>query len=192
MEKNRIHGVMWMTAFFYILFGVGVLYSVITFLLGQLLDFVEVDIDFDDDGLFDAQVSPFKPMMIATFLTTFGGLGLIFQYKGQWHPILIVVVALAGALALCAIIYFAVMVPLYKAQNTSAVAQSRVIGYRGKVTIPIREGKFGKITYIINGNTYSAPAKSFSGKEFQAGEEVLIIDIQKNVYYVDGTKKGGM
>jgi hypothetical protein len=192
MEKNCIYGVVWMTAFFYILFGIGVLYSVITFLLGQLLDFMDVDIDFDDDGLFDVQVSPFKPMMIATFLTTFGGLGLIFQNKGQWHSIFIILVALAGALTLCAIIYFFVMVPLYKAQNTSAVAQSRVVGYRGRVTISIREGKFGKITYTINGNTYSAPAKSFSGKDFGVGEEVLIIDIQKNVYYVDGIKKGGM
>lgn len=176
-----------MTAFFYILFGVGVLYTIVTFLLGQLLDFMDIDVDFDDNGFFDAQVSPFKPMMIAVFLTTFGGLGLIFQHQGKWHSIVILLVALGAAFALCGFIYYFVMVPLYRAQSTSAVAQSRVIGYRAKVTVPMVEGKYGRITYNINGNTYSAPAKSFSGEDIKTGEEVLIIDIQKNVYFVDKT-----
>lgn len=174
-----------MTSFFYILFGVGALYTIVTFLLGQLLDFMDFDADFDDEGLFNMQVSPFKPMIIAAFLTSFGGFGLILQYKTVWHSPQIIIVALLAALAIAATLYYFVLVPLHKVQNTSAVEQKHLIGQRAKVTLNIKENRFGKIGYTVGGNIYSAPAKTFGDKEFAVGEEVIIIDIQKNVFYVD-------
>ena len=180
-----------MVAFFYILFGVGVLYTVVTFFIGQLMDFADIDVDFDMENFSSMPVSPLKPMIIAAFLTAFGGLGLIFLHRG-WGNLVTILIALLGALLICTVIYYFVMVPLYRAQNTSAVAQSHTIGYKAKVTVPIENGKYGKIKYTINGNTYSAPAKSFSGGDLRSGEEVLIIDIKKNVYYVDAIKKGDL
>ncbi|AOT71027.1 NfeD family protein [Geosporobacter ferrireducens] len=174
-----------MTSFFYILFGVGALYTIVTFLLGQLLDFMDFDADFDDEGLFNMHVSPFKPMIIAAFLTSFGGFGLIFQHKKDWHSMQIITAALLAALAIAAVLYYFVLVPLHRVQNTSAVEQKNLIGQRAKVTLSIKEKKFGKISYTVGGNIYSAPAKALGDKEFIAGEEVIIIDIQKNVFFVD-------
>ncbi|SHJ98088.1 Protein of unknown function [Geosporobacter subterraneus DSM 17957] len=174
-----------MTSFFYILFGVGALYTIITFLLGQLLDFMDFDTDFDDDGFFNMQVSPFKPMIIAAFLTAFGGFGLIFQFKKEWHPITILFAALFAAFAIAVLLYYFVLVPLYRVQNSSAVEQRHLIGRTAKVTLGIKKDKFGKISYTVGGNIYSAPAKTLESKELATGEEVIIIDIQKNVFYVD-------
>ncbi|MEW9123887.1 MAG: hypothetical protein AB2421_14345 [Thermotaleaceae bacterium] len=174
-----------MTSFFYVLFGVGVLYTLVTFLLGQLLDFMDFDTGVDDDGLFNVQLSPFKPITIAAFFTTFGGFGLIFQYKTLWEPFRIVIAALLLALGVCALIYYGIMIPLYRMQNTSAIEQKNLIGHQGKVTLTIRDGKFGKISYRMGGNSYSAPARAVENKTFSVGEDVIILEIQKNVFYVD-------
>lgn len=174
-----------MTSFFYILFGVGALYTIVTFLLGQLLDFMDFDAELDEEGLFNMQVSPFKPMIIAAFLTSFGGFGLIFQHKKDWHSLQVVVAALLAALAIGALLYYFVLVPLYRVQSTSAVEQKSLIGHPAKVTLVIKQKKFGKISYTVGGNIYSAPAKALGDKEFTAGEEVIIIDIQKNIFFVD-------
>ncbi|MFZ5966698.1 MAG: hypothetical protein ACOYVK_05915 [Bacillota bacterium] len=177
-----------MTAFFYVLFGIGTLYTVITFLLGNLLDFMDLDFDgdLDVDGFGNMQVAPFKPIIIAAFLTSFGGFGLVFQHKGLWGPFLTIIFALLPSLLISALLYYFVLIPLYKIQRLGNVAdQQSLIGCRAKVTIPIRDNRYGKITYIVNGNTYSAPARTYGEREFKAGEEVTIIDIQKNVYIVD-------
>lgn len=164
---------------FYICFGVGVVYTVISFLLGQLFDF------FDFDGNFEvgANISPLKPAVIAVFVTVFGGLGILLMKKG-----IIFIISLGFALVIALIIaymmYKFVIVQLYKAQNTSAIERQKLIGQKAKVTLSIKQGGYGKITYVVNGNTYNSPAKTEDGSEIMTGKEVEIIYIDKNTYYV--------
>ncbi|MDR1914604.1 MAG: hypothetical protein LBQ68_09015 [Clostridiales bacterium] len=82
------------------------------------------------------------------------------------------------------IIYKYIIVWLKSKQNTSAVEMQSFIGGTAKVTERIPQGRYGKITYYANGNTYSAPAKSEDGNQIERNTEVTIVYIDKNTYYV--------
>ncbi len=169
-----------MQALFTICFGVGIGYIVIGFILGEVIGLI--DFDLDTDISFDGLVSPLKPSVIAAFLTVFGGGGLIF-YK-RFDAFYAVMLAVIAGLIVSTLFYRFVIVPLYKAQNTSAVEKQSLIGHNATVTEKIPQGGYGKITYHASGNTYSSPAKSEDGTEISRNEAVEIIYIEKNTYYV--------
>ncbi|MDR1540000.1 MAG: NfeD family protein [Clostridiales bacterium] len=172
-----------MHTLFTICFVVGSGYVVISFLLGEIIDVLDFDFSFD----FLGGVFPLKPSVIAAFVTVFGGAGLIFS------SIVGNLLALAFAAILGIIVAFLlyrfVIVPLYRAQNTSAADIQSFIGMDAKVTERIPQGSYGKIRYFANGNTYSAPAKSEDGGEIGRHEDVVIVYIEKNTYFVK--KKAG-
>lgn len=190
-----------MLLLFKVCFGVGVGYAVISFLLGEVLDFagiggidgVDADLDFDLDTDIDfstaggGAVTPLKPACIGTFVSVFGGAGIILL--PHLSPLLALMVAASLGLVFAYIIYRFVVVPLHKAQNTSAVEKQSLIGSRAMVSEKIPQGQFGKITYYVNGNTYSAPAKSEDGNEIGRNTDVEITHIEKNTYYVAAKNK---
>lgn len=170
---------------FYVCFGVGVVYTVISFVLGQIFDF------FDFDGNIDigANISPLKPAVIAAFITVFGGTGILLMNKRLGLLLCLIISAgVAAVVAYC--LYRYVIVKLYQAQNTSAVERQKLIGHKAKVTLAIRQGGYGKITYVINGNTYNSPAKAENGGAIQVGQQVEIVYINKNTYYVKNDEEG--
>jgi len=201
-----------MLKLFQVCFYTGVLYTVISFVLGNLLDFAgtagEVDIDIDVgsgidlDGGSDIQglnhgdmsgaaVSPLKPVTIAAFITVFGGAGMIFIKNGYSAVIAIVAAACLGFMV-SYLLYRLIIVPLSSAQSTSAVPQAELVGSLAYVTLAMKDKDFGKIHYSVGGNTYSAPAKSIDGKIIGKGVPVVIIDINKNTFYVKEVKGGNM
>ncbi|MCL1988264.1 MAG: NfeD family protein [Firmicutes bacterium] len=164
---------MTLATIFTILLGVGAGYTVIAFLLGEFLGHTDVDI---------ANISPLKPTVIAAFITVFGGAGLVLlQFVNE-----ITALPLAGliALAIATVIYRFIIVPLTKAQNTTVVAQQTLIGCQAEVTEKIPQGNYGKITYKVKDNIYTAPAKSEDGTEIARNSRVEIVHIEKNTYYV--------
>lgn len=181
---------MFMIKFFNVCFGVGLGYSVLVFLFGHVFDIFDFDFgadtDFDLDSSIesagDACISPLKPAMIATFLLVFGGVGTILIR----NYVLVIAFGLAAALGFIAsfIIYKFIYTPLYKAQNTSAVERQSLIGTVAKVTEYIPQGRYGKLTYYVNGNTYNAPCKSEDGTEISKNETVEIVGIVKNTFFV--------
>jgi membrane protein implicated in regulation of membrane protease activity len=77
-----------------------------------------------------------------------------------------------------------VIVPLRKAQNTSAFNMQDTIGIHATVISPIPRGGYGKIRYNISGSVVTSPAKSEDGGEVRAGEQVDIVYVEKNTYFV--------
>lgn len=172
-----------METFFMVCFIVGCGYVVISFLAGELLDLGDIfsgDFDVDFDGFSGA--SPFKPVVISVFLTVFGGVGLILYPDKTYMWALGIAFVIAMFVSYC--IYRFVVVNMYKAQNTSAVNVQSLVGHSATVTEKIPEGKFGKITYVVNGNTYTAPAKCIDNTEVSRGTDVKIILIEKHIFFV--------
>ena len=164
---------------FIVMFGVGLGFAVISFLFGEVLSAIDVDGDFSTGGT----VSPLKPSVIAAFITVFGGTGIILV--GLDVPMLTVIPLAGVAGAGVAFLFFRfVIVPLSKAQNTSAVEIQSLIGHPAKVSVKIPQGQFGRITYKVNGNTYSAPAKAEDGKEILRSVPVEIVYIANSTYFV--------
>ncbi|SFR14352.1 NfeD family protein [Desulfoscipio geothermicus] len=168
---------------FQLCFWVGALFTAASFILGQLLDFGELGGDVDS-GSGESMISPFKPVVIAAFITVFGGVGII----GLQHLKLGVFGTLAAAVfcgwLVSFILFRFLIVPLYKVQNTAAVSQKDLVGMPAQVQLDIKGSSFGRITYVVNDNTYSAPARSVDGDEIPRGVRVVIVDINRNVFLV--------
>lgn len=174
-----------MLRFFQICFLSGTAYTVISFLLGQLFDFADLDGDVDFDGdVTGVTISPLKPIIIVAFTTVFGGIGII-SMKAGLAAVIALLISAASGLFTAYIIYRFVVVPLYKAQNTSSPSQAELLGQRARMKLGTKDGSFGRVSYTLNGNTYTAPAKSLDGKEINPGEDVIIVEIRKNIFFVD-------
>lgn len=174
-----------MLRFFQICFLTGTAYTVISFLMGQLFDFVDIDGDVDFDGdVTGVNVSPLKPIIIVAFITVFGGIGII-SVKAGLTAAYALLISVCSGLFIAYIIYRYIVIPLYKAQNTSAASQTELIGHRAKMKLGTKGDNFGRVIYVVNGNTYTAPAKSLDGKEINKDEDVIIVEIRKNVFFVD-------
>jgi len=175
-----------MVRIFYICFGVGVGFTVLSFVVGQLFDFMGLDgiTDLELDGdWFGFGISPLKPVVLAAFVIVFGGVGIILTNKE--FPLYVTIgISLGCGVLVSALLYRFIIVPLHKAQNTSVVSQQSLIGYVAKVTLGMSQENMGRISYIVHGNTYSAPAKSYQGESLEKGDEVIITDIYNNIFYV--------
>ena len=166
-----------------ITFITGVLYAIVSLVLGNLVD----SLDFDMDLEFDFQaltILPIKPITIVSFITVFGGVGIMASAKGV-APVLTFIISFASGYILSFFIYRFIVIPLLKAQNTSTSSQKELIGVTAKVNSTIAENSFGQITYVNKGNTYTSPAKHTEGKSIKTGTMVVIVSIKENVFYVE-------
>lgn len=158
---------------FTVLFGVGMGYALIGFVFGEIIGHGDTDV---------TSLSPLKPSVIASFIIVFGGTGLIFMRV--FIPITAIPLAGLTATAVAFVFYRFIMVPLSKAQNTTAIEQKSLIGKSASVSEKIPQGGYGKIKYVVNESTYTAPAKSDSGDEIARNASVEIISIEKNTFFV--------
>ncbi len=167
---------------FYVCFGVGVGYTLLSFFLGEALNIFHFDTEFDTHFEMGDVISPLKPSVIAAFITVFGGAGIIASRQLTLLPACIVAALFGFVVAF--LFYRFIIVPLYKAQNTSAVEKQSLIGFDAKVSEGIPQGGYGKITYYANGNTYTAPAKAEGGGGIKRNSSVEITCIEKNTFFV--------
>lgn len=195
---------------FQVCFATGVIFTVLSFIMGRISDFIHMGADTGLDGGLDAgaeadmdmdmdmaapgegpelPVSPLKPIVITVFVTVFGGVGMICMGSGFSQADAAAVAAITGAAA-AFLLYRFIVVPIYRAQNTSAISRKKLAGALAKVTLAIRDGGFGKISYTAGGNIYSAPARSIDGEDIESGLPVVIINIENNIFYVKRIKGG--
>jgi membrane protein implicated in regulation of membrane protease activity len=129
--------------------------------------------------------SPLSPTVIASFVTAFGGLGMIFSRleftSALW---LSVPLALVGGLAVAASV-FALFRSIYRATQASSEAHvSALIGSSATVISPIPAASVGEIAYVQGGSRYTAPAREEDGAALAAGQTVVITRIVGTQFYV--------
>ena len=163
-----------MQTLFIVSLGVGAGYTILSLIMGNLLDIG------DPEG--GNALSPLRPAPLAAFLTVFGGVGTLY-YTRFGLVITLILAAALGVLTSYLLIRF-ILMPLHKAQNTSTIEQQSLIGQKATVAEKIFENGYGKISYHINGSNFSSPAKSENGQEISAKTTVEIVYIEKNTYYV--------
>ena len=158
-----------------ILFGVGAGFIIISLIIGELGD-VEAPLGF----------TFFKPKLIAIFMVVMGGLGFLltpnFDFIGGGGIVLFI--SFFSGLAIAGLINRFVIIPMQKAQNTSAFHVQDTIGTFAEIISPIPQGGYGKIRYNVSGSVVTSPAKSEDGSAISQGENVEIIYIEKNTYFV--------
>jgi membrane protein implicated in regulation of membrane protease activity len=147
----------------------------------------DVDVGGDTDfGAVDSMhLSPFSPLIIATFLAAFGGVGLIVGYS---YPSLAGLTALPAAvtgIVLSAVVMVGFNKFAAEVEGGSEALSSRFVGLTALVITPIREGGMGQISFVARGSRFVGAARSVDGRGLGRDTQVLITEIQGSTYMVE-------
>jgi membrane protein implicated in regulation of membrane protease activity len=176
-----------------ICFGFGLVFVVISALFGHHFGGHDAHVDigtgghaeagFDDSGL--PGLSPFSPTSIASFITSFGGLGLILShFEATKSPWLSAPIAMLGAciIALAVITLFGLI--FRKTQSSSESRVGSLIGQTGTIITAIPANGVGEIAYVHRGSRYTAPVRNEFGEQIPSGQNVAIVRIVGTQFFV--------
>ena len=169
-----------MPTLFFVSFGIGAGFVLISFLIGEFSGEIETD----------STLAFIKPSVVSTFLIVFGLVGILLEAFFAFSTFAAVnfgIAFFAGFVSSLALNRF-VLIPLRKLENTSAVDRQMLIGQSAVVIEKIPQGGFGKISFTISGNKHNAPAKAEDGSEIGRHSKVEIIYIEKSTYFVRSKK----
>jgi len=142
----------------------------------------------DNSGLSHSVLSWFaiilNPLVAVSFLTVFGGIGIMGTNLFKWNIIVVFLVALASGIFVSTILYNFVAKPIYASENTSDVSREDLIGTFAEVSTDILANGFGTIKYTVNSIMYTAPARHIEEKAVKQGEKVFICKIEDNTFFI--------
>lgn len=183
-----------MTSFFVGCFAFGLLFSVLTFLLGT----------FGGTGSHGAAhgwlsgatgshghapgtnpVSPFSLSTLSAFLTWFGGAGYLLTRYSPLAALAVTLMALVFGAMGAALFFIAIaryIVPRLTVLNPE---DFRVQGVVARVTSTIQPGRIGEIVYTLGGTRHADGARSESGESIARGTQVVILRVEKGIAYVE-------
>lgn len=175
-----------MITVFQVCFYVGIGLIAFSFLFGNLFETLGIDgldLDFDIFGI--DFFLPVSPILYILFSVVFGGVGWILMDSKYVLPtFLILIIAIVSGTVVSTLLNVVIIKPLKRAQNTSTPNAEDLIGVKALVTETILENGFGEISYVINGNSYTSPAKTINGDMVKMGKEVAICWIEEYIFYV--------
>jgi membrane protein implicated in regulation of membrane protease activity len=168
---------------YFLSFAVGLGYSIITGLTSHLFGGHGAGDVHMDVGT-DLPISPLSPTVLATFLTGFGGGGLLANSYFQLSLGKGVLAALVTGFFLSAGT-FGVLTLLFK--NTQAGSEYSVedmVGRVVQVITPIPDHGTGEVAVIAKGTRIAGPARSMDDKAIPRNTAVEIVRVVGNVYHV--------
>lgn len=154
-------------------------------------------VDIGGDGLGEVGVSPvatvgaqdlpwFSPLIIASFVTCFGGVGLIARNLLHLGDLGSLIFAMPTAIGMAAVIFLLVAKLLFGSSASSEATMSEVIGNQAEVVTGIPESGLGEIAYVCKGFRYKAPARSSDAQPIEVGAKVRVL---KSDGYIMTVKK---
>jgi membrane protein implicated in regulation of membrane protease activity len=206
---NELIGLGTLNCIYFFLFALGVGYALIAGLLGGLshIDLPGVDIDIPGIDLHPGEpdihldipfvhdishdvdhpevgLSPLSPITIATFITTFGGVGLITSNLTSLSPVVGLLIATLSGLVLSAIMFLLYARMLVAIQGSSEVQSGEIVGLTGQVIAPIPKDNVGEIVLVARGARMRSTARSADGNAIPRGTTVEIVEEAGNVVIV--------
>lgn len=181
-----------------ICFGVGLLFTLLSAITGHIFSGdAEVGHDFDVHGHAQGHAeagggdhdmpgfAPLSPTTIATFVTSFGGIGMILQQMTVTRsPWISAPVSAIAALAIAAIVFVVFRMVFQRTQSSSEGRVADLLGHSATVITPILPDSVGEIAYVQSGTRYSAPARTTDGSHLPNGAAVKITRIVGTQFYV--------
>ena len=189
MQFDAFHG-------YLLLFAIGIIYAVISAILSGVLggDFgADHNMDLGGGHHFDmgthldsgtVHFSPLSPTVIATFLTAFGGMGMICIRVFGWSGYTSLPVSLVAGLGVATAIFAFFEWVFEKTQASANVDAAQLVGTHADVITPIPESGVGEIAFVAGGSRQNAPARSFDGRPIESPTEVEIVRVVGGSYIV--------
>ena len=187
-----------MTTFFVGCFAFGLLFTVVTFLLGGLGGTQSHGVAHGLLGGLTGShatahahgsnanpVSPFSLSTLSAFLTWFGGAGYLLTRYSPLAAIAVTLTALLFGMIGAAAFFTAIaryIVPRLTVLNPE---DFRVQGAVARVTSTIQPDGIGEIVYTLGGTRHADGARSESGELIDRGTQVVILRLEKGIAYVE-------
>lgn len=133
-------------------------------------------------------ISIFSPTIMASFITAFGGFGLIFTQFHHTSPAEISApLSLLGGLVVAGVMYAFLSSVFRHTQGSSESHVARLIGTEANVITAIPANGVGEIAYVVGDTRYTAPARAENGASVANGQTIKIIRIVGTQFYVQVT-----
>ena len=129
--------------------------------------------------------SPFSPVTLSTFISSFGAVGLIGLKGFGLSPLASAVVSAFISALLAVGIYLLFYRFFILSQASSVVETEEEIGINAEVITPIPKEGIGEIAYSAGVSRMTASARSENGNPIDIGSVVTIKQIVGNIYYVE-------
>lgn len=145
------------------------------------LDFGDHDVAIGDHAnlsyaeIHGLHVSPLNTITIATFVGSFGAMGLIAQWGLKLAPLASLAFAIPMAVLAAGIQFYLYSKILIGSSASSEATMADIAKCTAEVITPIPEGGIGEIAYNIKGVRYTAPARSVEGGSVPRGGRVRIV-----------------
>lgn len=133
--------------------------------------------------------SPLSPTIIATFLTAFGGTGMICLKVFNLGNYTSIPIAILAALAVATAVFALLQWVFEKTQASLNIEATQLVGTHAEVITPIPEGGIGEIAYVARGMRQNAPARSADGKPIESPAEVEIVRVVGGSFIVRRVEK---
>jgi len=173
-------------AIYLLCFAIGLGYAIFVGLSGHFFGGDAVDTHMDVGT--DLPMSPLSPTVVATFLTGFGGGGMLansYFLLSRGKGVLVAI--LCGAL-LSGGTFLVLSLLFRKTQAGSEFSLDDMVGRVVQVITPIPAGGTGEVAIVAKGTRVNGPARSVDGTAIGRNAPVTIESVVGNVYYVKLTK----
>ena len=133
-------------------------------------------------------ISIFSPTIMASFVTAFGGFGLIFtQFEATRNAVRSAPLSLLGGMAVAGVMLLFLRAVFSHTQSSSESKVAKLVGATAHVITPIPENGVGEIAYVVGETRYTAPARAENNAPVANGATVKITRIVGNQFYVQIT-----
>ncbi len=130
-------------------------------------------------------ISPFSPTTICSFITAFGGFGIIFSSIPATNKVWISTpLSLLGGLLIAGAVLYLFSMMFNKTQSSSEGHIASLVGSTATVITPIPPSGVGEIAYVQGGSRYTAPAREQNGVAVANGQTVKITRVAESQFFV--------
>jgi len=176
-------------------FGVGLLFTIVSAFMAQVFGgdhggaqdgHHEIGTDGHAEvGYNMPGFSAFSPTVITSFVTAFGGFGMIFTKIEATHsPWVSAPLSIVVALVIAAGVLWLFQQIFHRTQSSSESQVASLIGQTVTIITPIPKDGVGEIAYVQGGTRYSAPARAEAGVSIRNGQTVRVTRVVGSQFYV--------
>jgi membrane protein implicated in regulation of membrane protease activity len=175
-----------------ICFGVGLFFAIVSAFFADVFGGHDVhhggsgghaEAGFDAHGM--PGFAPLNPTTIASFITAFGGFGLLFlQIGATSNPWINLPLAAVSGFVVAALVCVIFNKIFHATQSSSEGRVAELVGQSAVVITPIVPGGVGEIAYVQGGTRYTAPARSSEATQIPSGTNVWIVRVDGTDFYV--------
>lgn len=159
-----------MLEMYWVFFGCGVLFALVTVLFGDILQ---------TDHL------PFlQPLVIVGGVTIFGASGILFTKYSSYTAGMVLVFSLLSTLLVSLAMYFLYVKRMKNAETSIGFSIHDLTGKIGEVNTTIPMSGYGEVIVRIGSGLTNQIAASFDGETLPEGTKVVVVEVKEETLYV--------